>query len=105
MRKIEENMKAAVFTMKNWQQDNTQVKVYTKGGFKVLDVYLHGNKIFEGWEDGRQFFTLAGWNTVTTKSRLRALGVNIRQKNGDVILNNSITIDENKWYSVDEKHI
>ena len=32
------------------------------------------------------FFTMHGWNTVTTRERLKAIGVHIRQRNGEAQL-------------------
>ncbi len=68
MRKIEQQMIAAVLAGRDWQSANTAVR--TEGG-NVL-VTLHGNTIARCttgvWE-----WTLAGWNTPTTRSRINAL--------------------------------
>ena len=39
----------------------------------ITRVYLHGNKIAELDEQGRVWVSDAGWQTVTTKSRLNAI--------------------------------
>lgn len=71
MRKIEEKMCRMVMLRRNWQQGNTRVSCI---GDQVL-VYLFGNLIYS--EDIRtcmKLYSTAGWNTVTTRSRLNALG-------------------------------
>ena len=42
----------------------------------AAQIYLHGNLICVVLPDGRRLYSSAGWNTVTTASRLRALGCN-----------------------------
>ena len=68
MRQIEKRMVEAVENGVNFYRDNTQVE--QKGGNTY--VYLFGNLIWER-EDGKESFTLHGWNSVTTRSRLNAL--------------------------------
>lgn len=80
MRKIEEKMVNAVRNCKYFHEGNTEV-VPTQG---AVMVYLHGNMIYM-INNGTQTFTLAGWNTPTTRSRLRALGVNVTTKAGKPI--------------------
>ena len=74
MRKIEENMLQAIAARKNWRSGNTAVEVETSG---AVSVWLHGNCIAVIDGQSKKFKT-AGWATVTTASRLRALGANIR---------------------------
>ena len=74
MRKIEENMLQAIAARKNWRSGNTAVEVETSG---AVSVWLHGNCIAVIDDQSKKFKT-AGWATVTTASRLRALGANIR---------------------------
>jgi len=55
------------------------------------EIYLHGNLIAEWWYDaehplGVEITTLARWPTATTKSRLRALGADVRTIKGRTIL-------------------
>lgn len=70
-------MLAAVRGRYNWKNDNTAVVVHEGGD---VDVILHGNRIYSTSVCGGAWFTLAGWNTPTTRSRLRALGVEVMQK-------------------------
>ena len=104
MRKIEKEMCNAVKAQRNFCVSNTQVicSRANNGGTKVK-VYLHGNLIYEEYEnlDGayERYFTLAGWDTPTTRNRLRALGVGVRHINKRPVYNGQV-IDKNKWYEV-----
>lgn len=72
MRKIEQQMLKALRDGRDWQNGNTRV---TAAGC----VYLHGNLIAT-WCDGElevNRATLVRWPTVTTMSRLRALGADV----------------------------
>jgi hypothetical protein len=68
MRKIEQQMIAAIQGNKNWKLKNTEV--VTMDG--VSFVYLHGNKIAMVDDTSMTVFD-GGWQSVTTKSRLNAL--------------------------------
>ena len=68
MRKIEQQMCAAIQADKNWSSGNTQV--VTNDG--VSTVYLHGNKIAMVDDTTMTIFD-GGWQSNTTKSRLNAL--------------------------------
>ena len=70
MRKIEQQMIAAINNNQDWQSANTLVHYDPSSG--ASRVYLHGNKIAEV---GDNYLTLfdGGWQTNTTKSRLNAL--------------------------------
>ena len=67
MRKIEQQMNKAILNRQDFKKDNTEVITISDCSF----VYLHGNHIATVGD------TLdicdAGWQTVTTKSRLNAL--------------------------------
>lgn len=68
MRKIEQSMVQAIKAGKNWHSGNTAVHQDASGAA----VYLHNNQIaFMG--EGETRWTLAGWNTPTTRSRINAL--------------------------------
>ena len=72
MRKIERDMIAAIRAGKNRSLGNTRVIVYY-GDEARWQVLLHGNCIATQ-ADGEPFrFTLAGWPTPTTRSRITAL--------------------------------
>jgi len=86
MRKIEQQMNKAILNREDFKKDNTEVITISDCSF----VYLHGNHIATVGD------TLdicdAGWQTVTTKSRLNALlnefaeGCYLFQKNFDWFL-------------------
>ena len=80
MRKIEEKMVQAVNEARNFYESNTQV--VTCGN--VIRVYLFGNMIFEKNGNKKTYYH-CGWPTVTTASRLRALGAEIEFKRGKYI--------------------
>lgn len=95
MRQFEKEMLRALNARKNWCNSNTAVEL----AFGGVLVTLHGNNIFAIHPNGKKEFTLAGWNTPTTRSRLRALGVDICQRNYSAIYNGkSINISE--WYEI-----
>ena len=78
MRLIEKEMLNAINNGYNWSKDNTQV-VHING---IAQVYLHGNNIASIYGDVEpNKATLRKWPTPTTKSRLRALGINVYTKN------------------------
>jgi len=70
MRKIEQQMCAAIQANKNWQSANTAVTFDPETG--ISTVFLHGNKIAEVSDTDMTIFD-GGWQSNTTKSRLNAL--------------------------------
>ena len=70
MRKIEQQMCAAIQGNQNWQSSNTSVHFDPETGVSI--VRLHGNKIAEIDDTSMTIFD-GGWQSVTTKSRLNAL--------------------------------
>ena len=85
MRKIEESMCEAVKNRKNLTSGNTRVEIFNG----ELTVYLHNNAIFR-IIDGVKYWTFAGWPTQTTKSRLRALGVDYKASSVSIYAWNQI---------------
>lgn len=78
MRKIEQDMVNAIRNNEDFRSSNTEV---THEG-NIVKVYLHGNLIYaKNKRNGKVMFSSCGWNSNTTKSRLNALGANIKQKN------------------------
>ena len=72
MRKIEQQMNEAILNRKDFFKGNTSVQHYTtETGAREAIVKLHGNHI-ASVRDTLQICD-AGWQTVTTKSRLNAL--------------------------------
>jgi len=101
MRKIKEAMCAAVKERRYWKSGNIEVNVRKDAyGFEHVEVRLHGNLIWK-WNEAEDMteFTLAGWNTNTTRSRLNALGVHVTQRNW-LPYYNGHEICSNAWYVV-----
>lgn len=69
MKKIEEQMIAAINAGKSKNLGNTEVRYNDENSVVVL---LHGNMIAEK-RKGEWKFSLAGWNTQVTRSRVDAL--------------------------------
>jgi hypothetical protein len=94
MRKIEMEMCDAIVDRRDWSKDNTRVHFTCTG---LGRVYLHGNHIADAT---RNYYgsvvitpnrdTLADWPTPTTKSRLRALGVNLTQSRGVISIDGEV---------------
>ena len=70
MRKIEQQMCAAIQKNINWQSGNTSVHFNEETGESI--VRLHGNKIAVVSDNDMTIFD-GGWQSHTTKSRLNAL--------------------------------
>lgn len=70
MKKIEEKMNAALAAGREFKQSNTQV-IITSAGHKF--VMLYSTLIYADIH-GRRYYSDGGCSTVTTASRLRALG-------------------------------
>ena len=96
MRKIEKEMNRAINQGYNWSSANTKVHVEPTNGWRY--VYLHGHHIATvdtGRSDWNWYSitpnleTLSQWPTNTTKSRLRALGVDVYTKAGTTYVNGS----------------
>lgn len=63
-------------------------------------VYLHGNAIIKrDPTTGHTYVRLSGWNTVTTRSRLRAVGANVCCKDFTPYINGKV-MDLYKWYAI-----
>ena len=98
MRKIENAMIQAVYAKRDWWLDNTAVFYISANESgnphgSRSEIYLHDNLIAEYWHDQTAAplevnrATLARWPSNTTKSRLRALGANVRTVKGRTLLN------------------
>ena len=105
MRKIEKKMVAAIKARKNFKSGNTEVTMTRNEylGTCTAMVYLHDNliaKISFGPENVVAQFTMAGWNTNTTRSRLNALGVGVYKYNW-APYHNGKAISSTDWYTFD----
>ena len=75
MRKIEQAMLDAMTRGQDFSRDNTTVYWYTDADDeRYCEVRLHGNRIAEYHPSLNEMYGRdAGWQTVTTKSRLNAI--------------------------------
>ena len=92
MRLIEKEMLEAIKQGRSWSKDNTRVDANMVDGVKYTKVFLHNHKIASTamWKGSLIVETckdtLREWPTRTTMSRLRALGVHVCTRKGQVIL-------------------
>lgn len=70
--------KAAAAFLNNYNFNLSNTSVYNKA------MYLHNNKILWKDESGAICFSLCGWDTLTTCARLRAAGLPINHKRGQL---------------------
>jgi hypothetical protein len=93
MRLIETEMLKAIREGRDWSKDNTRVETNTVDGTTFTKVFLHNHKIASTamWKGSLAVETckdtLREWPTRTTMSRLRALGVDVCTRKGEVMLN------------------
>ena len=96
MRKIEEKAKQAFINGVNFNMSNTSVKVVSN----MVEYRLHGNLIALRLKNSLTTeCSLCGWNTNTTKSRLRSLGANITQKKGRLFVD-GLEIDDTTYFYI-----
>lgn len=95
MRKIEQQMLAAIIHDESWQSGNTAVTKLSGldewgDTWRTVKVYLHGHEIAEVLDDmvAVNVEVLIQHPTRTTCSRLRALGVPVSVKQGVPYLGN-----------------
>jgi len=97
MRQIEKQMIKAVNNRDNWGLANTQVHTVVEDENTISRVFLHGHHIADfvhggygcGWiEPNRE--TLLEWPTRTTMSRLRALGIDVCTRKGDIYIDGEV---------------
>lgn len=103
MLKIEREMLQAIQDKTFWGKSNTCVAYEdcnTKYGARS-QVYLFGNHIGDYWHQTGEFDvnirTLLDWPSVTTISRLRALGINITQKKWKLYIDGKYIGDKLKF--------
>ena len=78
MKAIEKEMVSAVKNVKHFKMSNTAV--YVVGN--IVMVKLFDNLIYaKNTTNGKEMFSDGGYRSVTTKSRLNALGCYVYQKN------------------------
>lgn len=106
MRKIEKEMISAIRNGEGFTKGNTAV--LWNEGREAFYVCLHGNIIARGYRPMRfgacdyriTAVNFCGWNTTTTRSRLRALGVPVKSQKGVPCIKTDealIVLPENGW--------
>ena len=92
MRKIEQQMLQAIKAGRNWQSGNTAVVWASAGPLAptFARVYLYGSHIASCSVGGKTAMevrdVVQNWPTATTRSRLRALGINASIRNGKMFI-------------------
>ena len=94
MRLIEQQMMQAIYSGIHWSKDNTLVAPNVRTGDINIFLHTHLIAIFKPLTQTIEpnLDTLAHWPTVTTKSRLRALGVNVYTRKGITYVNDKEVI-------------
>lgn len=102
MRKIEQLIWAAIKAKKSITLGNSRVDYLPEldtpmhSRIEYAKIYLHGHHIASyTYSMNRVDYnpvTLASWPTRTTKSRLRALGVNVYTKKGKTFVNDRLIV-------------
>lgn len=80
MRKIEEKMLKAFKEKRNWRERNTQV--FVSPTTHEVRVGLYNRCIAKTNINNEVLYSFGGYNSPTTRSRLRALGCNVSVKKG-----------------------
>ncbi len=91
MRKVTAQIKAAFEQGISLKVGNTKTNGKT--------VWLHGNAIIKRDPDGLVRWSLAGWNTSTTRDRVNGIvNAGVRQEDFEPVLNGEI-IDSSDWFA------
>lgn len=94
-RKITLEATNAFFAGKNYKQSNTEVLTFAGG---LVELRLYGHTIAQYNKNNREIiFSLCGYNTLTTRERLKGLGINITTKKGQAYFNEK-QITNNGYY-------
>ncbi len=95
MRKVTQRIKKAFEQGKPLKVGNTETDGQT--------VWLHGNAIVKRDPDGLVRWSLAGWNTPTTRERVNGIAnANVFQFKFEPVLNGEI-IDSSDWFASNTK--
>ena len=95
MRKVTEQIKQAFEQGKSKKVGNTETDGQT--------VWLHGNAIVKRDLDGLVRWSLAGWNTPTTRERVNGIAnAGVHQVNFEPVLNGQV-IDSFDWHFCNTK--
>lgn len=98
MRKITKTIKALLDQRKSWNAGGNTTGTYHEDG-NYTDIRLHNNHVarhFHGTDVTH--FSMAGWTSRTTQSRLNAIGVQVYQRAFEIYYHGTY-IDPDKWYN------
>lgn len=107
MRKITKLTRDAIQSQSNFKRANTEVHITCNG---LSSVYLHNHCIAQYDHETKETqINLCGWNTPTTRERLKAVGVRVSQRKGLLYLldneSNCMLIADNEWIEVQPDQI
>ena len=92
MRKVEQLMLEAIRDNRNFSSKNTKVR--NRHGVSYVYLFKHRIAIISS---NKRKFNMCGWNTVTTRSRLNALGAGITQHRHVPFFNGKV-LCAHSWY-------
>lgn len=95
-RKIDKKIGLYFYNSKPIKDGNTVVSVDDKGN---TEVRLHNNLIAVKNKNGDEKYSLAGYNSQTTRARLNGLGFNVVQRKGKLFVDDN-EINANDWYDI-----
>ncbi|WJZ70257.1 hypothetical protein F341_157 [Campylobacter phage F341] len=95
-RKIDKKIGLYFYNSKPIKDGNTVVSVDDKGN---TEVRLHDNLIAVKNKNGDEKYSLAGYNSQTTRARLNGLGFNVVQRKGKLFVDDN-EINANDWYDI-----
>mgnify|MGYP001194128454 CR=1 FL=1 len=97
MRKVTQQIKSAFESRQPLSVDNTSTDGNT--------IWLHGNAIVKRDASGFVIWSLAGWNTPTTRERVNGIvNAGVHQVNFEPVLNGH-KIDSSDWFAVPNQDI
>ena len=92
-------MLAAIHARRDWRKSNTRVSVNKAAG--IAKVWLYESLIcLYFYNTGLRLYSGDGFRTLTTKSRLNALGAGIYQRQGEWYNSDGTPFRDNDLYSI-----
>lgn len=95
MRKISMDAVRAFYNKRVFNSPNTRVSMDVRGNPRM---FLFGNCI--AWiKDGTIWFSFCGWNTTTTRERLRTIGLDIKCRNRNLYYKDTLIFPSRNYDS------
>lgn len=102
------SQQAAAALRSKTEYKNANTEVFVQPGYvddkRPMVLSLWDNLIAKLYDDGALYVSCAGWDTRTTCERLRALGVKIWHKRGQLMIGD-IAINSYDWYKINDKGV